>query len=409
MQKFCFGLHMWRFSRCVSLALVLLLLASCKKEQQRLDISDDILSADTLIKEIIEEIRFNYADDIAREKLEIGAINGMLSVLDEHSLYITNEEFSAYSQSTRGSFLGVGIEIKRCREGVEVQSVIDESPAANFGIKPLDVITSIDGKDVQDMQLKDIVSRLSSDSAMKVRLTIARNKTERLDILLKKSVVQIPSIKLNFVDDIAIVKITHFNENSLLAVSQATYKLIKKDARGLVLDLRNNPGGILEQAVGVADLFLVDKKIVELKSRNADESRLITSDSTDLLSGLPMAVLVNSGTASGAELLAAALGENKRAIIIGEKTYGKGSLQTVIPIPGRGAIKLTTAYFISPNGNMIEHNGVSPDIELTKEELADNTTEIPTANSGSGIYVQDVAIKRAVDLLHGISALSEDG
>lgn len=400
---------MWRFSRCVSLALVLLLLASCKKEQQRLDISDDILSADTLIKEIIEEIRFNYADDIAREKLEIGAINGMLSVLDEHSLYITNEEFSAYSQSTRGSFLGVGIEIKRCREGVEVQSVIDESPAANFGIKPLDVITSIDGKDVQDMQLKDIVSRLSSDSAMKVRLTIARNKTERLDILLKKSVVQIPSIKLNFVDDIAIVKITHFNENSLLAVSQATYKLIKKDARGLVLDLRNNPGGILEQAVGVADLFLVDKKIVELKSRNADESRLITSDSTDLLSGLPMAVLVNSGTASGAELLAAALGENKRAIIIGEKTYGKGSLQTVIPIPGRGAIKLTTAYFISPNGNMIEHNGVSPDIELTKEELADNTTEIPTANSGSGIYVQDVAIKRAVDLLHGISALSEDG
>ncbi|MBQ7524181.1 MAG: S41 family peptidase [Alphaproteobacteria bacterium] len=400
---------MWRFSRCVLLAFVSLLLASCKKEQQTLDISDDILSADTLIKEIIEEIRFNYADDIAREKLEIGAINGMLSVLDEHSLYITNEEFSAYSQSTRGSFLGVGIEIKRCREGVEVQSVIDESPAANFGIKPLDVITSIDGKDVQDMQLKDIVSRLSSDSAMKVRLTIARNKTERLDILLKKSVVQIPSIKLNFVDDIAIIKITHFNENSLLAVSQAAYKLIKKDARGLVLDLRNNPGGILEQAVGVADLFLVDKKIVELKSRNADESRLITSDSTDLLSGLPMAVLVNSGTASGAELLAAALGENKRAIIIGEKTYGKGSLQTVIPIPGRGAIKLTTAYFISPNGNMIEHNGVSPDIELTKEELADNTTEIPTANSGSGIYVQDVAIKRAVDLLHGISALSEDG
>lgn len=400
---------MWRFSRCVLLAFVPLLLASCKKEPQKLDLSDDILSADTLIKEIIEEIRFNYADAIAREKLEIGAINGMLSVLDEHSLYITNEEFSAYSQSTRGSFLGVGIEIKRCREGVEVQSVIDESPAANFGIKPLDVITSIDGKDVQDMQLKDIVSRLSSDSAMKVRLTIARNKTERLDILLKKSVVQIPSIKLNFVDDIAIIKITHFNENSLLAVSQAACKLIKKDARGLVLDLRNNPGGILEQAVGVADLFLVDKKIVELKSRNADESRLITSDSTDLLSGLPMAVLVNSGTASGAELLAAALGENKRAIIIGERTYGKGSLQTVIPIPGRGAIKLTTAYFVSPNGNMIEHNGVSPDIELTKEELADNTTEIPTANSGSGIYVQDVAIKRAVDLLHGISALSEDG
>ena len=130
--------------------------------------------------------------------------------------------------------------------------------------------------------------------------------------------------------------------------------------------------------------------------------------SLQMLSGLPMAVLVNSGTASGAELLAAALGENKRAIIIGEKTYGKGSLQTVIPIPGRGAIKLTTAYFLSPNGNMIDHNGVSPDIELTREELANNVAEIPASASGKDAPVQDTVIKRAVDILHGISALSEN-
>ena len=383
------------------LALLSLVLASCKKEKRDLEFSVDLLNTSDLIKEIIEEIRFNYADEIAREKLEIGAINGMLKVLDEHSLYIPSDEFNAYNQSARGAFLGVGIEIKQINEGIEIESVIDESPAANAGIKPLDIITKIDDKEVLKMDSKQVISSLNSDSALKIKLSLLRNKNEPFDVTLQKSVIQIRSVKTDFIDDIALIKINYFNDETVLAISQAIKKINKKKSVGVIIDLRNNPGGILDQAVGVCDLFLSEKKIVELKSRNVEESKTIFSDDTDLLNNLPMAVLINSNTASGAELMAAALGENKRAILIGEKTYGKGSLQTVIPIPGRGAIKLTTAYFVSPNGNLIDHRGVVPDIEISKEQQ--NAQEENTSKSPES----EPIILRAMDLIHGLSALNE--
>ena len=361
-----------------------LIFSSCKKERHDLEFSVDLLNANDLIKEIIEEIQMNYADDITREKLEIGAINGMLQVLDEHSLYIPNEEFNAYNQTTRGMFLGVGIEIK---------SVIDDSPAANVGIRPMDIITQIDNKSVLKMSPKKIASRLGSDSALKVKLSLLRNKNETFEVNVQKSVIQLRSVKTEFVNDIAIIKINYFNDDTLNSVSQAIKKINKKKPAGVIIDLRNNPGGILEQAVGVADLFLSNKKIVELKSRNIEESKVIFSDDIDLLNNLPMVVLINSNTASGAELLASALGENKRAVLIGEKTYGKGSMQTVIPIPGRGAIKLTTAYFISPNGNAISHKGVVPDVEIKQEQ---------------SLLSQDSATLRAMDLLHGLTALTTE-
>lgn len=370
-------------------------LVSCKKEKRDLEFSVDLLNTNDLIKEIIEEIRLNYADDIAREKLEIGAINGMLRVLDEHSLYIPSEEFNAYNQSARGTFLGIGVEIKQVNEGIEIQSVIDESPAANAGIKPLDIITKIGGKDVLKMSHKQILSGLGSDSSLKVKLSILRNKKDTFDVTLQKSVIQLRSVKTDFIDDIGIIKINYFNDGTLLAISQAIKKINKKKSVGVIIDLRNNPGGILDQAVGVSDLFLSSKKIVELKSRNVYESRNIISDETDLLNNLPMAVLINSNTASGAELMAAALGENKRAILLGEKTYGKGSMQTVIPIPGRGAIKLTTAHFVSPNGNLIDHRGVIPDIEISKDPQETKSSKV------------EPIIQRAMDLLHGLTALNE--
>ena len=372
-----------------------IILVSCKKEKRDLEFSVDLLNTNDLIKEIIEEIRLNYADDIAREKLEIGAINGMLRVLDEHSLYIPSEEFNAYNQSARGTFLGVGVEIKQVNEGIEIQSVIDESPAANAGIKPLDIITKIGGKDVLKMSHKQILSGLGSDSSLKVKLSILRNKKDTFDVTLQKSVIQLRSVKTDFIDDIGIIKINYFNDGTLLAISQAIKKINKKKSVGVIIDLRNNPGGILDQAVGVSDLFLSSKKIVELKSRNVYESRNIISDETDLLNNLPMAVLINSNTASGAELMAAALGENKRAILLGEKTYGKGSMQTVIPIPGRGAIKLTTAHFVSPNGNLIDHRGVIPDIEISKDPQETKSSKV------------EPIIQRAMDLLHGLTALNE--
>ncbi len=388
------------FHKAFYLAFVLpVLLSSCKKEQRDLEFSIDLLNTSDLIKEIIEEIQLNYADNIVREKLEIGAINGMLQVLDEHSQYIPNEEFNAYNQTAHGMFLGIGIEIKQASDGIEICSVIDESPAATAGIKPFDLITQIDGKSVLKMSPKQIASKLGADSGLKVKLTLLRNKNETLEITVQKSVIQLCSVKTEFIDDIAVIKINYFNDGTLLAMSQAIKKINAKKTTGVIIDLRNNPGGILDQAIGVADLFLSNKKIVELKSRNVEESKIVVSDKGDLLNNLPMAVLINSSTASGAELLAAALGENKRAVLIGEKTYGKGSMQTVIPIPGRGAIKLTTAYFLSPNGNAINHRGVTPDIEITPPK----PTEKPEQNG------KDPMLLRAMDLLHGLMAIDKTG
>lgn len=374
-----------------------LIISGCKKDEKKLDLSIDAITTNNLIRDVIEEINNNYADEVTREKLEIGAINGMLGFLDEYSMYISQDEFDAFNNSTRGSFLGVGIEIKQIRDGIEITSVIDNSPASIGGLKVSDVIAKIDDKDVSEMTIKDVISKLSSDSALKIKVSITRNKTEKFDIVLKKSVIQLESVKYDFVSDIAIIKISYFNEGTVSGVSQAIKKLLKNKSTGVILDLRNNPGGILEQAIGVCDLFLNNKKIVELKSRNAEESHTIMADDTDLINNIPMVVLIDSNTASGGELVAAALGENKRAILLGEKTYGKGSLQTIIPIPGRGAIKLTTSYFISPNGNHINQKGVTPDIEISKESTIDCAED--------GKLESDIFILRAMDLIHGISAL----
>lgn len=381
--------------KLLTLLFMLMFLVSCKKDEKNINLSADLINANNLIKEVINEIQNNYVDEITKEKLEIGAINGMLNTLDEHSVYISKDEFRIYNDSARGSFLGIGIEIKQVRDGIEIQSVIDNSPAANAGIKPLDIITHINGEDVVNIRMKDIITKLGNDSLVKVKVSILRNKTEKLELTVKKSIIQLQSVKLNFINDIGIIKISYFNERTILGVTQAIKKINKKPALGVIIDLRNNPGGILEQAIGVSDLFLSNKKIIELKSKNIDDNRSIFSDDIDLLNGIPIVILINSGTASGAELMASALGENKRAILIGEKTYGKGSLQTIIPIPGRGAIKLTTAYFVSPNGNIINQNGIIPDIEI-KQEINENQKK-----------TIDPIIQRALDLIHGLLVINE--
>jgi len=381
--------------RLLTLLFMLMFLVSCKKDEKNINLSADLINANNLIKEVISEIQNNYVDEITKEKLEIGAINGMLNTLDEHSVYISKDEFGIYNDSARGSFLGIGIEIKQVRDGIEIQSVIDNSPAANAGIRPLDIITHINGEDVVNIRMKDIITKLGNDSLLKVKVSILRNKTEKLELTVKKSIIQLESVKLNFINDIGIIKISYFNERTILDVTQAIKKINKKSALGVIIDLRNNPGGILEQAIGVSDLFLSNKKIIELKSKNIDDNRSIFSDDIDLLDGIPIVILINSGTASGAELMASALGENKRAILIGETTYGKGSLQTIIPIPGRGAIKLTTAYFVSPNGNIINQNGIIPDIEI-KQGINENHKE-----------TIEPIIQRALDLIHGLLVINE--
>jgi carboxyl-terminal processing protease len=370
-----------------------------KKKEDPIEISIDSITTNTFIKEIIEEVSKNYADEISREKLEIGAINGILGVLDEHSVYISQDEYSAFTRSTRGVFLGVGIEIKQIKEGIEVMAVIADSPASVAGLKESDLIVKINERDVSQLSMKDVIYKLSSDSASKIKLSIIRNKSEKFDITIKKSIIQMKSVKVDFVADIATIRITYFNDGTAREISEILKRINENKITGLIMDLRNNPGGIMEQAVMTCDLFLKDnKKIVEFRSRNTAETREIFASGKDLLDGLPMVVLIDSNTASGAELVAASLKDNKRAILIGEKTYGKGSLQTIIPIPGRGALKLTTAYFISPNEIKIDQCGVLPDIEIIKDQQ-------PISESDQKI---DLVIQRATDLLHGLSVLTED-
>lgn len=370
-----------------------IILSSCKKENKTVEyLGIDAITTNNLIKEVIDEINNNYADEVTREKLEEGAINGMLAFLDEHSMYISQDEFDAFNKSARGAFMGVGIEIKQVKEGIEVSSVIDDSPAAISGLKPSDIITKINDKDTNAMPIKEVISKLSSDTALKVQLSIVRNKTEKFDVSLKKSVIQLPSVKIDFVSDIALIKISYFNELTSQEITNAIKQVLSKKSVGLILDLRNNPGGILDQAISVCNLFLNKGKIVAFKSRHIDDSKSIYATGTELLPGIPIAVLIDRTTASGAEIVAAALGENKRAIIIGEKSYGKGSLQSIIPIPGRGAIKLTTSYLLTPNNFPINQVGITPDIEIPVRKTQEDDKN-------------DAVVLRAMDLLHGLTAL----
>ena len=371
----------------------LLSLTSCKKQQEHVEYCDiDAIPMNNLIKSVIDEINENYYDTVTKEKLEEGAINGMLGRLDEHSIYITENDLNAFNKNARGSFLGIGIEILQVKDGIEVCSVIDESPAFVAGLQALDIITQINGKALHEMQMKEVISKLCSDVPSIVRLSIQRNKTENIEISIKKSVIQIPSVKIDFVSNIAFMKINYFNDSTVQCAKKALKQIQKTQSNGLIIDLRNNPGGVVQQAIDFCNLFLICRKIVEFKSRREDESRVVYADNIDLSEGLSIVVLIDKNTASGAELVAAALGENKRAILMGEKTYGKGSLQSILPIPGRGALKLTTSIFFTPNGNKINQNGVMPDIEISKNKDSD----------------EDNVICRAVDLLQGLSALNKN-
>jgi carboxyl-terminal processing protease len=389
-----------------------ILCVSCRKEEEKPAESPDCtVAVSHFIVDTIEEICSNYVDEVAREKLEIGAINGMLSFLDDHSTYIDQEEADAFDKSARGEFLGIGVELKQVRSGAEIEAVVDGSPAFAAGLMAMDVITSIDGKNTAEMSMKDIIDGLSSSLAMQVNITAARGKAKTFDVTLRKSIIQLPSVKVDFLSDIALLRITHFNTATANCAKKVIEEIVQKKATGVILDLRNNPGGVLDQAIKVSSLFLVNKKIVEFRSKRAKDERSVYADDIDSLDGMPMVILMDSNTASGAELVAAALGDNKRAVLIGEKTYGKGSLQTIIPIPGHGALKLTTEYFLSPNGRQINQNGVMPDIEISKEiateVVAPSQSELPKIGADSKSFECEPIVQRAMDVLHGISALND--
>ena len=321
-----------------------------------------------LFGEVFERVRKDYVEETKDSDLVEAAINGMLTSLDPHSGYMNEKAFKEMQVQTRGEFGGLGIEVTMDNGLVKVVSPIDDTPASRAGIKPGDYISFINDEAVMGLTLSEAVEKMRGAVDSKVKLTILREESpEPIEVNLTRAEIKIRSVKSHAEgDDIAYLRVSSFTEQTTEMLN-SEFKRIKKDLpnlRCVVLDLRNNPGGLLEQAVSVSDAFLSQGEVVSTRERDPAKTRRYSAHSGDELvaDNIPVVVIVNNGSASASEIVSGALQDHKRAIVLGTKTFGKGSVQTVIPLTGHGAIRLTTARYYTPSGRSIQAKGIEPDI-----------------------------------------------
>ncbi len=326
-----------------------------------------------LFGEIMERTKVYYVEEVGDQKLIESAINGMLSSLDPHSGFLDAKSFKDLNEQTQGKFGGLGIEVTMENGVVKVVSPIDDTPAYKAGIKPGDYIISLDGTTVVGMSLNEAVDKMRGTVGTKIRLTIRRGSEKPFDVTLKREEIKIQSVKSEIkAKDVAYIRISSFSEDVDKNIKEAFAKMQKETSnkiRGLVIDVRNNPGGLLDQAVAVSDLFLNSGEIVSTRSRNEEDTLKYSASKGDIAEGLPIVVLINVGSASASEIVAGALQDHRRAIILGEKSFGKGSVQSVIPFGKYGAIRITTARYYTPSGRSIQAKGIEPDIEVLPAKL----------------------------------------
>jgi carboxyl-terminal processing protease len=329
--------------------------------------------------EVFDMVKKNYVDEVDPQVLIQGAINGMIKSLDPHSAFMTADMYKELEVETQGRFGGIGIEITLLKDVLTVVSPIEDTPAYNAGVKSVYQIIKIDGKSTKDITIMEAVKKMRGPKGTKVTITIIRdNMAKPRDIVLTRAVIQIKSVKAkNMEDNIGYVRIASFHERTADDLRKALNDLSSKEQplKGLVLDLRNDPGGLLIQAIEVSDMFLKSGGIVSTRGRTKNmESKVTAKDNGDEIS-CPIVVLVNEGTASAAEIVAGALQDNGRALIVGTQTFGKASVQTVIPLEDGSALKLTTARYYTPKGRSIQAEGIKPDIVvkyMKRSEDADN-------------------------------------
>src|SRR5215813_10893087 len=326
-----------------------------------------------LFGEVFERVRAEYVDDVSDDSLVESAINGMLTSLDPHSNYLNTKNFNDMKVQTRGEFGGLGIEVSMENGLVKVVSPIDDTPAARAGLKPGDLITHLDGDAVQGMSLPEAVEKMRGPVNSEIKLTIRREGKEPFDVKLTRATIRIQSIRSHLEGDtIGYIRITTFNEQTDVGLNNAM-KSLKTQAgnklSGVILDLRNNPGGLLDQAVAVSDAFLEKGEIVSTRGRRSDDAQRYNARPGDIANGLPIVVLINGGSASASEIVAGALQDHRRAILLGTKSFGKGSVQTIIPLPGHGAMRLTTARYYTPSGRSIQAKGIDPDIVVEAAKI----------------------------------------
>ncbi|PTU31604.1 S41 family peptidase [Stenotrophobium rhamnosiphilum] len=319
--------------------------------------------------EILNRVKSDYVEPVDDKKLLENATRGMVEGLDPHSSYLNKDEFKDLNVATTGKFGGLGIEVQMQDGYVRVVSPIDDTPAAKAGIKPGDLIVKIDDTPVKGLTLTDAVSKMRGDPGSKVTLTIAREGADKpLIVELKRDIIAVASVRSRMLDPgMGYIRISSFNVDTGENLNKELNKLKKEaggDLKGLVLDMRNNPGGVLDAAVKVSDAFIEKGTIVSIKGRDPSNTREFVATPGDLLNGHPLVVLVNGGSASASEIVAGALQDDKRAVLMGSRTFGKGSVQTIMPLQNDTAIKITTARYYTPSGRSIQAEGIEPDIAL---------------------------------------------
>ena len=323
-----------------------------------------------LFGEVLEKINKEYVDEINQSDSMDSAINGLLQSLDPYSAYMSPEIFNEMQTETSGEFGGLGIEVGMESGVVKVISPIDDTPASKAGIKAGDFIIKIDDTQVQGKSLSEAVDLMRGPVGSSINLTIRRvGQRKALKFNIVREIIEIKSVRAELLKkDIGYIRLTSFNENSSEQISNQIKKFEdNQNVTSYILDLRNNPGGLLSQAIKVSDFFLNNGEIVSTKGRKSSENRRWFAKKGDLIDGKTLLVLINYGSASASEIVAGALKDHKRAIIIGENSYGKGSVQSIIPLKNKGAIRLTVAKYYLPSGKSISEVGVSPDIEINED------------------------------------------
>ena len=361
----------------ISLIASSFLSASNKDLYQKLDVFGDVFDI----------IKKNYVEDVNDKEVIEYAINGMLQSLDPHSGYMNTEIYVEMQEETRGEFGGLGIEVTMENGYVKVISPIDDTPAAKAGIRPGDYITHIDDTGVLGLSLQDAVEMLRGPVGSNIIITIVRiGEEDPINVEIKRAIITVRAVRFNREGNVGYIRLISFSEQAdkgiKNAVQSLTNEIGESNLVGFILDLRSNPGGLLDQSAKVTDNFLDTGEIVSIKGRNKKDISRFSASRGDITDGKPMIVLINQGSASASEIVAGALQDHKRAIILGEQSYGKGSVQTIFPLKDSSAIKMTTALYFTPSGDSIHEIGITPDIEVefiyedeNQEEAKDNQLE----------------------------------
>lgn len=379
-----------RVNRFVAAAVLVALSVNNVQAQAR-NVDPDVYEKLDVFAHVLEKIRTSYVEPVTETGVIENAINGMLTSLDPHSSYLKEDEFKDLQQQTQGEFGGLGIEVTMENGLVKVVSPIEDTPAAQAGLMTGDLIIRLDDKDVQGMTLKDAVDTMRGKPGSKIKLVIYRESEKRtFPVTITRAVIKVKPVKSKLLEaakngkgGIGYLRITSFNDYTDASMRDHLNAMVKENKApldGLILDLRNNPGGLLTQAIAVSDDFLNDGEIVSTRGRIAGQDARYTARDGDLLDGAPIVMLINGGSASAAEIVAGALQDNRRAIAVGTKSFGKGSVQTIFNLPGNTGMRLTTALYYTPSGKSIQAHGIIPDIlqkplktkEQEKVELEDD-------------------------------------